>query len=112
MIDKQETHAAVIAEMRAHDPRVSPRLTWDNSQACERDDYFAARLEAAHKRELSASGNAAKLREALAPFPSLCEWMVENAAKLGIPDMVAKLRERGDKARAALATTAEEGGAE
>ena len=49
------------------------------------------------------------LREALAPFPSLCEWLVENAAKLGIPDMVAKLRERGDKARAALAST-EEGG--
>ena len=49
------------------------------------------------------SGDAAKLREALAPFPSLCDWLVVNASKLGIPDMVAKLRKRGDKARAALA---------
>lgn len=44
-----------------------------------------------------------KMREALAPFPSLCEWLIENAAKIGISDMVPKLRERCDQARVALA---------
>ena len=56
MSDKQETIADIIAEMRERciDEQHSPTL-WP---------YFA-RLEAAHRRELAASGNAAKLREAL-----------------------------------------------
>ena len=86
-----ETIADIIAEMRGMGNY--QRYSGDHARV------LAGRLEAAHKREC---GDAAKLREALAPFPSLCEWLVENAAKLGIPDMVAKLRERGDKARAAL----------
>ena len=52
------------------------------------------------------SHNAAALREALSPFPSLCEWLVANAAKLGIGEMVPGLRERCAKARAALAARA------
>lgn len=56
--------------------------------------------------EETIAGNAAALREALAPFPSLCEWLVANAAKLGIGDMVPKLRERMDRATAALAAPA------
>ena len=74
-------------------------------------------LGAAHRRELSKNmskngadfgqlGDTAKLREALAPFPPLCEWLVENAAKLGIGDMVPRLRERCDNARAALSAPA------
>lgn len=49
--ERRETHAEVIAEMR-------------EIHVAEFQDY-ADRLEAAHGRELAASGNAAKLREAL-----------------------------------------------
>lgn len=110
MAETQETHADIIAEMRMGNTgpypfayligRAGGLLGNVIEQVTVKE--LADRLEAAHRRELAASGNAAKLREALAPFPSLCEWLVENAAKLGISDMVAKLRERGDKARAAL----------
>lgn len=91
MANTQETIADIIAEMRGMGNY--QRYSGDHARV------LANRLDAAYKRE---RGDCAKLREALAPFPSLCEWLVENAAKLGIPDMVAKLRERGDKARAAL----------
>lgn len=96
-----ETIADIIAEMRALSNPISDGIIAINGKS------IADRLEAAHWRE---RGDCAKLREALAPFPSLCEWLVENAAKLGIPDMVAKLRERGGNARAALAATEKEGG--
>ena len=51
MSDKQETIADIIAEMR-------------EIHVAEFQDY-ADRLEAAHRRELAAGGDAAKLREAL-----------------------------------------------
>jgi len=92
-MSEAETHADVIADIRKKypaspdcEPTVSGQFVHDEME------WLAARLEAAYKHE------------ALAPFPSLCEWLIENAAKLGISDMVAKLRERGDKARAALAS--------
>jgi len=53
------------------------------------------------------TGNAKALREALTPFPSLCEWLITNAGKdalgSGIQYMVPLLRARMDKVRAALA---------
>ena len=77
---------------------------------------FADRIEAAHRREIHAEyintvsdmqkivhvGNAARLREALEPMPSLLEWLVVNAMPLGIEDMVPKLRERLKLAKDAL----------
>lgn len=109
-MNDNETIDGLLAEMR----KISAekyRLSGENGGAYGNPGVYyldfaqfahviAERLDAAHKRE---HGDCAKLREALAPFPSLCDWLVVNASKIGISDMVAKLRERGDKARAALA---------
>lgn len=92
MGEKQETIADIIAEMRRE---YYVGAEYDGAEV----QNLVDRLEAAQKCEV---GNGAKMREALAPFPSLCEWLIENAAKIGISDMVPKLRERCDQARAAL----------
>ena len=57
--------------------------------------------------------NVAALRDALTPWVSLAEWLIENAGKealgRGIAEIVPTLRKRIDESKAALATT--EGGA-
>ena len=61
--ERRETHAAVIAEMRIFKCR---NLETGELEPCNAvANYFADRLEAAHEREIAASGNAAALREAL-----------------------------------------------
>ena len=98
MAATNDTIDGLLAEFRGY--LAGLPASYHFTVSCRDIRLMLDRLEAAHKRE---RGDCAKLREALAPFPSLCEWLVVNASKLGIPDMVAKLRERGDKARAALA---------
>ncbi len=88
---------------------------------------FADRIEAAWERErVEIASRAAtqgvkltdekwrsELREALTPWVSLAEWLIENAGKealgRGIAEIVPTLRKRIDESKSALATT--EGGA-
>ena len=57
--------------------------------------------------------NVAALRDALTPWVSLAEWLIQNAGKealgRGIAEIVPTLRKRIDESKSALATT--EGGA-
>ena len=79
--DKRETHAALIAEMR------------DFAKGSDSTvEDWADRLEAAHRRELAAGGDAAALREALQAF---AEWFDHDGSEDGYGDI-------RDKARAAL----------
>lgn len=99
------TVADIVAEMRdCAATKINGRTITEHAMVPQSIVLqWADRIEAAYKREM---GDAAKMREALAPFPSLCEWLIVNAGKdalgKGVASMVPLLRKRMELARAAL----------
>ena len=103
MSDKQETIADIIAEKRRQADKIERNCAEMMKRGEMISDCYARelvadirreadRLEAAHRRELAAGGDAAALREALQAF---AEWFDHDGSEDGYGDI-------RDKARAAL----------
>jgi len=126
MSDKQETIADIIAEMCGTrtefpfvyligEPDTPEVIKFTTKEIVEPRKInirrvtvkeLADRLGAALKREREASGDCAKMREALKPWIAFAEWLLENAGKDGLGRAIREdgpiIRQRLEELHAAL----------
>lgn len=114
MSARQETLDDIIRQLesapehcRFGGPALAERLK--KARKAETDGNSLRTIHAVEMAERDAAQTIAALRDALAPFPSLCMWLVENAGKKALGEEITKivplLRQRMAAAEKALKET-------